>query len=94
MSLEALIPIITLACSALGVFGGMIISSRLNTYRLEQLEKIVAQCSDLSKNVLILEERIKNIYDAIDALKSDNRYENDVLQSFVTEACSLPSSKD
>ncbi|MFT4146438.1 MAG: hypothetical protein QM644_18500 [Mobilitalea sp.] len=52
-----LIALITLAGSGLGSLTGIIVSSRLTTYRLEQLEKKVDKHNGLVERTYRLEER-------------------------------------
>jgi uncharacterized protein YcaQ len=52
-----LIALITLGGSGLGSLAGIIVSSRLTTYRLEQLEKKVDKHNGLVERTYRLEER-------------------------------------
>lgn len=59
MSNEVLIAIIGLGGSGLGSLLGVIVSSRLTTYRLEQLEKKVDKHNTVIERTFILEEQMK-----------------------------------
>lgn len=57
MSEAVLVALIGLAGSGAGAFGGILISSRLTQYRLEQLEKRVQAHNNLIERTYKLEER-------------------------------------
>jgi len=59
MSNEVLIALISLGGSGLGSLVGIIVSSRLTTYRLEQLEKKVDKHNTVIERTFILEEQMK-----------------------------------
>ena len=58
--------IISAVASVLGTFGGILVSSRLTNYRIEQLEKRVAEhnnlkvrAAELERDMAVLENREK-----------------------------------
>ena len=57
MSEAVIVALIGLAGSAAGAFGGILISSKLTQYRLEQLEKKVEVHNHVIDRVYKLEER-------------------------------------
>ncbi len=57
MNEAVLVALIGLAGSGAGAFGGILISSRLTQYRLEQLEKRVQAHNNLIERTYKLEER-------------------------------------
>lgn len=57
MTTEVIVALITLAGSAVGTFAGILVNSKLTTYRLGQLEKKVDQHNQLIDRVYHLEER-------------------------------------
>lgn len=57
MSDAVIVALIGLAGSGLGAFGGVVISSRLTQYRLEELEKKVQVHNQVIDRVYKLEER-------------------------------------
>lgn len=74
METEIVVALITLAGSALGTFAGIITSTKLTTYRIEQLEKkvekhntVVERTFKLEENQAVMQEQIKvanhRIYD-------------------------------
>ena len=58
MSEGVLIAIITLAGSGIGSLCGIIVSSRLTTYRLEQLEKKVDKHNTVIERTYAVEQRL------------------------------------
>lgn len=54
---------------ALGVFGGIVASSRMTIYRLEQLEKKVDKHNSVIERTFILEEKMKVANHRIDDLE-------------------------
>ena len=59
MTDAVLVALLSLGGTLLGSFGGIITSSKLTNYRLEQLEKKVDQHNNFAQRVPILEERLK-----------------------------------
>lgn len=59
MPSEIIVSIIAFAGTAVGTFGGIIASSKLTNYRIEQLEKKVDKHNSLIERIYILEEKIK-----------------------------------
>ena len=57
MSETILVALIGLAGSGAGAFGGILVSSKLTQYRLEQLEKKVQAHNNLIERTYKLEER-------------------------------------
>lgn len=53
--------ILTVISSFIATFGGILVSSKLTTYRIEQLEKKVDQFNAISDRTIIAEEQIKAI---------------------------------
>ena len=56
MSTEIIIALITLGGSAIGTFGGILISNKLTNYRIEQLEKKVEKHNGVIERTYRLEE--------------------------------------
>jgi ABC-type lipoprotein release transport system permease subunit len=59
MTTEIVVAVIGLLGSGLGAFGGVVISAKLTTYRIEQLEKKVDKHNTVIERTFILEEKIK-----------------------------------
>lgn len=66
METEVIVSLITLAGSALGTFAGIITSTKLTAYRIEQLEKkvdkhntVIERTFDLEQAQAVMREQIK-----------------------------------
>ena len=69
MSDMVLIAIVSFAGTALGTLGGIITSSKLTNYRIEQLEIKVDKHNNFAARVPLLEQQIKDISHRISALE-------------------------
>ena len=58
MSVEIIVALIGLLGSTLGTLGGILITNRLTTYRLQQLEKKVDKHNNLIERTFRIEEEI------------------------------------
>ena len=56
-----IVALISLAGTALGTFGGIMASSKLTNYRIQQLEKRVAEHNNYARRIPVVEEQIKVI---------------------------------
>jgi hypothetical protein len=59
VNIEIIIALITFIGSAIGTFGGILISNKLTNYRIEQLEKKVEKHNNVIGRTSLLEEKIK-----------------------------------
>ncbi len=57
--------------SIIGTFGGILVSSKLTTYRLEQLEKKVQQHNNLIERMYKVEDSVKSAHYRIDELREE-----------------------
>ena len=60
---------INVLTSFLATFGGIVVSGKLTSYRIEQLEKKVEKQADINEKVVLLEEKIKVANHRIDDLE-------------------------
>ena len=67
MSTEIIVAIIGLVGSAIGTLGGIIITNRLTTYRIGQLEKKVDKHNNLIERTYKVEEDIAVINERIES---------------------------
>ena len=63
------VAVITLFGTLVGTFGGILTSSKLTAYRIEQLEKKVEKHNNLVERTYILEEKMKVANHRIDDLE-------------------------
>lgn len=59
MQTEVIVAVLSLVGTVLGSLGGIMVSSRLTTYRIEQLEKKVEKHNKVMERTFVLEEQIK-----------------------------------
>lgn len=69
MNIDIAVALIAFAGTALGTFGGIITSTKLSNYRIEQLEKKVDRHNNFAARVPILEEQMKVANHRIDDLE-------------------------
>lgn len=65
-----IIGVISVISSFVATFGGILVSSKLTTYRIEQLEKRVEKLADIAEHVSLIEEKFKAVNLRIDALEN------------------------
>ena len=58
---EIVVALIALVGTLLGSGGGVLVSSKLTNYRLQQLEKRVAEHNNYARRMPVVEEQIKTI---------------------------------
>ena len=69
MSETVIVALIAFAGTLLGTFGGIVTSSKLTSYRIEQLEKKVDKHNNFAARMPVVEEQIKVINHRIDDLE-------------------------
>ncbi|MEF2709950.1 Uncharacterised protein [uncultured Ruminococcus sp.] len=84
MNVEIILSLLSALCSLIGSLGGILVTSKLNLYRLEQLEKkvdkhnhLVERMYEIEKTVTtatsLYDEEIKVINHRISDLEQDSR---------------------
>lgn len=53
------VEVISAMSGFIGAFGGILVSTKLNNYRIEQLEKKVEKHNDVINRTFVLEEKMK-----------------------------------
>ena len=61
MNASVMVSIISLCGTFVGTFGGILVSNRLTTYRIEQLEKKVDKHNTVIERVYKLEQQVKDM---------------------------------
>ncbi|MDD3021449.1 MAG: hypothetical protein PHX61_10820 [Alphaproteobacteria bacterium] len=61
---------VSLVGTVIGTFSGIVVSSRLTNYRLEQLEKKVDEHNGFGRKIPVIEEQIKVINHRLDDLEN------------------------
>ena len=71
MDSNVIIALISLFGSLIGTLGGIMVSSKLTAYRIEQLEKKVDKHNHFAERLPVIEEQIKVINHRIDDLEGE-----------------------
>lgn len=69
MSNEIIVGLLSLTGTLVGTFGGIVASSKLTAYRIEQLEKKVDKHNNFAERIPVIEDRIKVANHRIDDLE-------------------------
>lgn len=69
MPTEVIVGLLSLLGTALGAFGGIVTSAKLTNFRLEQLEKKVAEHNGFARRLPVVEEQIRFINNRIEDLE-------------------------
>ena len=69
-----IIDVISSLSGFIGAFGGILISTKLNNYRIEQLEKKVEKHNSVVERTYVIEEQIKVANHWIDDLEREVRH--------------------
>ena len=72
MNIETITALLAFAGTAIGTLGGIIASSKLTAYRIEQLEKKVDIHNGFALRIPLIEKEIKVINHRIDDLEEKN----------------------
>ena len=70
MDTEIVVALLALIGTLAGSFGGILVSSKLTNYRLERLEKQVAEHNNYARRMPVVEEQIKVINHRIEDLEA------------------------
>lgn len=75
ISPEIIVGILSLVGTLCGTFAGIITSTKLTAYRIEQLEKKVERHNSVVERTALLERDLKAVWHNIDELKDDVKEE-------------------
>lgn len=75
MTNEILVAALSLAGTLCGTFGGILTSTKLTNYRIEQLEKKVEKHNSVVERTAVLERDLKSAWHSINEIKEDIREE-------------------
>lgn len=73
MDNTVIVAIISFVGTLMGTAGGILASSKLTNYRLEQLEKKMDSNSVITSKIPVLEEKMGNISRRVSVLEKENR---------------------
>lgn len=65
--------LVSACASVIGTFGGILVSSKLTNYRLEQLEERVNKHNNLIERMYKVEDSTKSAHHRIDELREEMR---------------------
>ena len=71
IKMNDIIDVISSLSGFIGAFGGILISTKLNNYRIEQLEKKVEKHNSVVERTYVIEEQIKVANHRIDDLECE-----------------------
>lgn len=71
MTSEIWVAVIAFLGTLVGTFGGIVTSSKLTSYRIEQLEKKVDKHNNFAQRIPVIEEQIKVANHRIDDLEHE-----------------------
>ncbi|MCI8554339.1 MAG: hypothetical protein HFJ80_05270 [Clostridiales bacterium] len=69
MNTEIIVALLALVGTLAGSGGGVLVSSKLTNYRLEQLEKRVAEHNNYARRMPVVEEQMKNLLQRVTELE-------------------------
>ncbi len=68
---DIIVAMLALIGTLAGTFGGILTSSKLTSYKIEQLEKKVDKHNSFAERIPIIEEKIKVVNHRIDDLENE-----------------------
>ena len=71
MNSEIIVAILSLIGTIVGAFGGIIVSSKLTIYRIEQLEKKVDKHNTFAERMPVVEEKISDLSRRMEVLEHE-----------------------
>ena len=71
MESETIITALSLIGTLVGSFGGIIVSSKLTLYRIEQLEKKVDKHNNFAERLPVVEEQLKDLNRRVEAVERE-----------------------
>ena len=74
MSNDIIVAVLSLIGTLGGSLGGILVSSKLTAYRLQQLESKVAEHNNFARRMPAVEEQIKVINHRIEDLEQEERH--------------------
>ena len=74
MDNNIIVAILSLIGTLGGSLGGILVSSKLTAYRLEQLESKVAEHNNFARRMPVIEEQIKVINHRIEDLEQEEKH--------------------
>ncbi|MGN0680275.1 MAG: hypothetical protein ACI4JS_11470 [Oscillospiraceae bacterium] len=76
MDNAVIVALLGFAGTLVGTFAGIITSAKLTAYRIEQLEKRVAEHNNFARRMPVIEEKIENLFRQVTELERRMGNEN------------------
>lgn len=70
MDKEVIVAVMSVVCTALSAFAGIVVSAKLTNFRLEQLEKKVDKHNNFAERIPVIEEKLKDNDRRIEVLEN------------------------
>ena len=71
MSEVVIVAIISLIGTLVGTFAGIMTSTKLSNYRIDQLEAKVEKHNNVVERTALIEQELKSVWHSIDEIKDD-----------------------
>lgn len=75
MTSEIIVGVLSLLGTLCGTFAGIVTSTKLTNYRIEQLEKKVEKHNSVVERTAVIERDLKSIWYNIDEIREDVKHE-------------------
>lgn len=75
MTSEIIVGVLSLIGTLCGTFTGIITSTKLTNYRIEQLEKKVEKHNSVVERTAVIEDNLKSVWHTIDDIKEDVKHD-------------------
>ena len=75
MTSEIIVGVLSLIGTLCGTFAGIITSTKLTNYRIEQLEKKVEKHNSVVERTAVIEDNLKSVWHTIDNIKEEVKHE-------------------
>lgn len=76
MNGDVIVALLSLVGTLGGSLGGILVSSKLTAYRIEQLEKRVSEHNNFARRMPVVEEQISNLEQRISGLEEFHKPHN------------------
>lgn len=71
MSETLIVAIISLIGTLVGTFAGIMTSTKLSNYRIEQLEKKVEKHNNVVERTALIEQELKSVWHTVDEIREE-----------------------
>lgn len=75
MTSEIIVGVLSLLGTLCGTFAGIVTSTKLTNYRIEQLEKKVEKHNSVVERTAVIERDLKSVWHSIDEIREEVKHE-------------------